>query len=462
LDLPNWSSTVQPNSDEETYAQLNAEFELDLGVITSVKTGFAWADHEVEKSLTSRVPSSRMVPSGANMYKDSQRELAQGYKVPDADFKAMLNRIKAAGVAFDSYENLSGYGNIEEENLSLYLMANFEGEGFRGNVGFRYISTEAQSDYYAFDGVTVPNALPENAGFQGTLSTAKESYDDILPSINVAFDLSDDVILRTSVSQAISRPNYSQMFSAQSMSGFGNADATDNTLTAGNIGLLPTKASMADLGIEWYYGDSSMMSATYFLKDVTSFTTSSSTAGNSIGIVDPVDGGDNWTFTSFDNASGGEIRGVELQLQHDFDNGFGGVINYTYADASAPKENYEDLNGAFTNSSQDTVNLVGYWESDVFSARAAYNWRSAYMIRESGFYGARQHEDYGTLDLSFGWNITDNLALSLEAVNVLEEDSIQTGVAPARSTVKNDLKEGFPAFSFDGEARYKLGVSYNF
>lgn len=476
--IPNWSMSSQPNTDEEFYAQINAEFEVDLGVISSVKVGATYADHEVEQSTTSYGSDNAYAGASLSSLYSGQQDSGGGFKVPKPKFGSSLASVKAAAAAYGGYYNYSGFGTVEEENVALYAMANFEGDGFRGNFGFRYIGTEAESQYHAFDGVSNPSGQAGVQYYQDVKSTDKDSYNDVLPSINVAFDLSDDVILRTSASQVISRPNYADMFATNAQSGFRNEDATDNQITRGNIGLAPTKATQADLGLEWYYGEGNMVSATYFIKDFSSFSTDSRETDVSLGIIDPVivqaniDNGtsfdpDSWTIVDKTNGSGGRIEGLELQLQHSWDSGFGVSTNYTYVDAGSPAEFYADRIGQFSDSSEHTVNAVGFWENDTFSARAAYNWRSEYMIRESGFYSNRMHDDFGTLDLTFGWNITDNLGVSLEVANLLEEDSIQTGEADPSSinpdvTVKSDLQGGHPAWSFDGEARYKLGVNYSF
>ncbi|MGB0842013.1 MAG: TonB-dependent receptor domain-containing protein, partial [Pseudoalteromonas shioyasakiensis] len=173
--------------------------------------------------------------------------------------------------------------------------------------------------------------------------------------------------------------------------------------------------------------------------------------------------GDNWTLSTKLNASGGQIEGIELQIQDGFDNGFGYQANYTYVDSEAPAENFPDRIELFSDSSEHTVNLVGYYEADFYSVRLAYNWRSEYMVREAPyFYGNREHQDYGTLDLTAKFAVTDYLDLTFEAVNITEEDSIQIGTASGDADVKPELRNGYPAWSFEGEARYKLGVSLRF
>mmetsp|Transcript_3820 Transcript_3820/g.9268 ORF Transcript_3820/g.9268 Transcript_3820/m.9268 type:complete len:85 (-) Transcript_3820:83-337(-) len=84
------------------------------------------------------------------------------------------------------------------------------------------------------------------------------------------------------------------------------------------------------------------------------------------------------------------------------------------------------------------------------------------MVRESGWYGNRMHDAFGSLDLSLGWNITKELRLSLDVTNLLRSDDLQYGAAAASSTVRPSLKAGFPVWGFDGERTYRLGLSAKF
>ncbi len=451
-----WALKKQPNSDEETYAQLDFTIPTDLGAITSFKTGVRYADHDVSMLSIPANVKSDIAQKDASAYYNGQISSGAGYTLPKPDMDAMLRDAKAAidGFATEGLVYGAGYGTINEENLSLYLMANFEADGMRGNFGLRYISTDASSDYFA---------LQADGNYADDLSTKDASYSDVLPSINVAFDVAPDVIIRTSASQVISRPNYADMFASSALVGYQDDVAGNEVVNTGNIALEPFKATQADLGVEWYFSPDGLMGVSYFIKDVSSFVTSEQKLDQSIGIIDPVSGEDSWTVSTKKNGTGGQIQGVELQIQDGFDNGFGYSANYTFADSDAAAENYPDEVSVFSDSSKHTVNLVGYYEMDDFSARVAYNWRSEYMMRElPGFYGNREHQDFGTLDLSANYNITEYLGITFEVVNLLEEDSVQLGVAPDDAEVKPELKGGYPAWSFEGEARYKLGLNLRF
>ena len=245
-----------------------------------------------------------------------------------------------------------------------------------------------------------------------------------------------------SAAQVISRPNYGDMFATTELTNRQSNQPNTMTALTGNVALNPFKAFQADIGVEWYFSDDGMVSLAYFMKDVSSFITTHDKSQQQLGIDIPlyqtspelspcgVNQADCWAVGQTANVSGGSVEGIEFQIQDAFDNGFGYSVNYTYADAEAPAENFSDGNGVFSDSSDHTVNTVGFYENDTFSARLAYNWRSEYIIREApGWYQNREHDDFGTLDFSSTWSATDYLDVTFEAANILEEDSIQTGVS---------------------------------
>ncbi|QIL89797.1 TonB-dependent receptor [Microbulbifer sp. SH-1] len=456
-----WAVASGPVEDEETYAQLDLEFDLSVGMLTAFKTGVRWTDHDVNRSKLRGVVTPEMI-AASKVYSGLFEVGQHGFTAPKPNLDAMV------AVTRDSIdrwvEERAGYSALNEENTALYGMFEFESGALSGNFGLRYISTDASRTQYDLDGTEAKDGeIAANIGYAYSTSTYSADYSDVLPSASVKYELSEDWVLRASASQTISRPNYDDML--VTYSGFAD-DRTDNqTQRFGSEGLQPMKSTNADIALEYYYGDGNLVSATYFVKSIDDFVTSEILINQQIGLADPK-GGDNWAVETLKNAGGADIQGIELQIQHAFDNGFGVAANYTYTDADAPSEAFMDQLPLFTESSEHAYNLVGYWENDTFSARAAYNFRSEYLIRDGGYwYGNRMHDDYGSLDLSFYWYATDNLDVTFEAINVLEEDDIQYGAASADSSatgMKAPLQEGFPAWSFAGEAVYQLGASYKF
>lgn len=485
-----WAIGKTPNTDEEVYAQIDAEFDLELGAIKSVKVGARRTDHEVERfNFRGRVADTLTDTPVNQIYSGTFEVGSNGFTAPEPDLDAMVSATRQDLVGWD--ERRGGYSLLEEENTALYAMFVFEGEGVKGNFGFRYIGTDVTRSQYVLDGTALRDGdIGDNGGYSYELTQFEKDYHDVLPSVSVTFDLTDNLILRTSAAETISRPNYDDMVVAYS--GYADDRKNNETVKVGSEGLLPMKSSQADLSLEYYYGDGNIVSFTYFQKSINNFVTSSIAVDQPIGLIDPGSDGviepeidrDSWTVDTLANAGGAEIDGFEVQWNHAFDNGFGFAVNYTSTNTTTPAAHicgesadgddiwcgasvYADQRGFFTESSSDSANLVGYWENDMFSARAAYNWRSRYMIREGGFwYGNRWHDAYGSLDLSFSWAATDFLDVTFEATNILEEDSIQYGAADYRVGqeygVKEPLREGFPAWSFEGEATFLLGVNLKF
>ena len=464
-----WATSQGPNKDSENYAQLDATFNLNWGAISSFKTGARLANHTFEKralrpiwkDIDSATDGVQFTPTQTAGLFDGSVDVAS-WSVPRPNIGAMVANTRANILGWN--EDRAAYSELNEKNRAVYGMFDFDAQNVRGNFGLRYISTKVQNKGYTFDGT--PLAAGDYAGninWGKSITVNQDSYNDLLPSMNLAFDLSSKVILRASASQAITRPNFSNMFGV-SVSGYNDDRRGNETWTVGSVSLKPMKSSQADLGVEYYYGKGNLLSATLFTKDVANFITADVKTNQQVGLVDPLTGVDNWTVQSYVNTGGGRLRGIELQANHSFDNGFGVATNYTYTDATAPASSYLDKLSVFTQSSKHAANLVGYYENQTLSARLAYNYRSEYMIRENAFwYGNRMHDATGTLDASFSWNITKHFTLSLEGINLLAQDDVQYGAAAASNTsVKDPLRAGFPAWSFKGERTFKLGLAAKF
>lgn len=457
-----WATSAGPNKDKEKFAQFDATFDLDWGVISAFKTGVRLADHTFEKRSFRPIWNSTITNAPTSSLFDGSVDVAS-WSVPRPNIGAMLDNTRKSISGW--VEDRSGYGELNEKNRALYGMFEFDTQGVRGNFGLRYISTKVKGTGYTIDktGKSPTEGWDSNSGFAKTTTTVDKNYNDVLPSINIAFDLRKDLVLRAAASQAITRPNFANMFPV-TLSGFNDDRKGNETWTFGDVGLKPMKSSQADIGLEYYYGRGNMVSATYFVKDISNFVVARIKQNQQMGLVDPLTGKDDWTVQNFENAGGATIRGLELQINHGFGNGFGVSGNYTFTDGKAPGTSYLDQLDVFTQASKHNVNLVGYYENETYFGRLAYNWRSKYMIREGAFwYGNRMHDAFGTLDASFGWNINKNLRLSFEAINLTKADDIQYGAAAASNTsVKDPLRAGFPVWGFKGETTYKLGLSAKF
>ena len=104
------------------------------------------------------------------------------------------------------------------------------------------------------------------------------------------------------------------------------------------------------------------------------------------------------------------------------------LANLTYQDDKGYKQE-----NAFTGEmlpfpglSDLSYNLSVYFENERLNARASYNWREEWLITPSGRGGLPEfNEEYGSLDASFGYNITPALTFFLEGINLLDEQRIE-------------------------------------
>src|SRR5690606_38736747 len=85
---------------------------------------------------------------------------------------------------------------------------------------------------------------------------------DTLPSINLVLEPWENVLVRASWSEVMSRPGLG------SLTPGGSVDRFNRVLTAGNPYLDPFRAEATDLSVEWYFAEESMLSLAYSVKDM--------------------------------------------------------------------------------------------------------------------------------------------------------------------------------------------------
>jgi len=156
------------------------------------------------------------------------------------------------------------------------------------------------------------------------------------------------------------------------------------------------------------------------------------------------------------NNKDARIHGFEFGGQYFFgDTGFGVLANYTivrgdvgYDNASDPDENQFALLGL-----SDSANLVLMYENYDFTVRLAYNWRDEFLsdVNVGQWRNPIYVEAYDQIDLSIGYEIDEHLSLSLEGLNLTEEDVRWHG--------RSDKQMWFTE---DQGARYALGARYKF
>lgn len=437
-----------PKTDDESYIQADIEFDVDYGPISAIKTGVKFSDHNTtsRQFFFNQSDDFDNVISTSGLSNGTYDVGAGDYQIIQFDDNALKDWAKASITG--ETEDLGTYSEIQEDNFAAYVMAKFSTDGIRGNFGVRYVSTDATSTYYIDD----------------VKSHTDADYSEFLPSFNMAMDLSEDLILRFSAARAMSRPQYVDMYVNPSPIGVNDDTPNNQFWVIGNVGLKPFVSDQFDLGLEWYFDESSLLSATWFKKDVKNFVTIQEYSATNAevpfaGTLRPDEQG--WTVQEKSNGKAAEIEGIEFQYQQDFGNGFGSLINYTYTDAQADEETFTDANSVLSDSSRHSYNVTGYYETEQFQVRISYNWRSEYMLRESGSYGNRLHDDFGSLDMSAVYHLTDNIDLKIDANNITEESSVQTGNNNYQTNYSGFARD-FPLYEYEMARRITVGASVRF
>ena len=155
------------------------------------------------------------------------------------------------------------------------------------------------------------------------------------------------------------------------------------------------------------------------------------------------------------NNNQGNITGIELSGQHFFgDTGFGIAGSYTYVDGDVDFDVNAPVGAeqfALTGIS-DTANITGIYEKYGLSARVSYNWRDTFLAAADRGNGNPLFVDaFGQFDANVSYDVTDNIAVSFEAINITGEN--------LRTFTRSEAQL---VFAQELAPRYLFGARYKF
>ncbi|HEX8955592.1 MAG TPA: TonB-dependent receptor, partial [Burkholderiaceae bacterium] len=401
-----WSQSVRV-VDSESYGQADALWSINEGVIESAKFGARFAEHIRSASgnnfscaadVGDPCTSFSSVPMPAWNGTVSPSNFGSGIGAGSGFLSHFWVMDPANIVAWEQqYNNVptgpnyQGNFNVTEKDSAIYGMVNLAGQGWRGNAGLRLVDTRQYSSSYNLDA---------NSNFYKVEVT--HDYANVLPSANLKFDLSKDLVARLAASETMSRADYSALSPAVQLN---NLDLTGS---GGNSDLKPIRSINYDATLEWYFAPQSILSAGLFYMNMPSYVTF---GYNTRHLLDTTTNNfADFIVTSPYNISANN-KGLELAWQQSFGGGFGGLLNYTYADG-------HDANGvALVGSSKDTANFEAYYENNAFSARVAYTYRSSFLVGLANV--SPQHASgLGTVAASLNYKINDNFTLTFDGLNL--------------------------------------------
>ncbi|WP_210132420.1 TonB-dependent receptor [Stenotrophomonas rhizophila] len=385
--------------------------------------------------------------------------------------------------------------NVNEKVYAGYFQANFRTERLRGNVGLRVVRTEqfAQSsdaierfnDYFLDNAsgapmsctdpaaaafptygcesgfVRLPDSLARQKSFE--LIGTDKTYTDFLPSFNIAWDITENLVLRGAASKVIARPSYTSIAAPGALSYYSAEYVNDRRVAGGapqegwqghgsNKDLEPFEATQFDVGLEWYFKPGAVAGIGLFRKNVDNFTVPV------VRDVQMVVGGESVTVQDYEtqaNGRDGVSQGVELYGQYTFDMGFGVQANYTYNDtnlASIVLDGESIGSSPLVGSAKNQANVTVFYENEKFLARASYNRRGEVVGGLNG--GMTEYtEPYAQLDLNVAYNFTDALTFTASVLNATKEEQ--------RIHLGNDTDARLISSLYSGRQLY-FGATYKF
>ncbi|WP_313801362.1 TonB-dependent receptor [Sphingobium sp.] len=333
-------------------------------------------------------------------------------------------------------------GDMDEKVLGAYFELNgvttIAGRDLHINAGMRY----AHTDQLVIGPSQVGTAIVD--------ITSSSKYENFLPSINLTYDVANNVKLRASASRTMTRPDAGQI-----LPGITFSDPSALTATAGNPDLKPYTSDNYDLGGEIYTGGIGYIGLALFMKNIQGFTVTQSQQVSFGSLNIPFDSlistqqnalNDRSLQTGVAvndlpitvnrpiNLKDLKIKGIEATWVQPLDflvKGLGFSANGTYLKQSSSS------GLVATGVSKWSYNLQGFYENNGLSVSLNYVWNDKSIALngpQNGINGANLRSDArGQLDMSAGYQLpflNKAMRLTLDVLNITNE--------PIRTTFEYD------------------------
>ncbi|NND60757.1 MAG: TonB-dependent receptor [Gammaproteobacteria bacterium] len=323
-----------------------------------------------------------------------------------------------------------------------------------GNFGLQVVRTDQSSEAFG----ARPASLELDGVSEGTVTiplSGGRTYTDVLPSLNVNFEVGDRKFLRVAVARTLARPRMDQLRASETfnfdtskpcadaetaeLKGCDPSDLQNDSpwsRNGGNPQLDPWIANALDISYEQYFADAAgYFAIAGFYKDLESYIFDSQSeedfTGLPTGDFTPVT--NQGLVTRPANGTGGRINGVELAFSLNFDafwpklQGFGFVGSASFTDSSIVS-NPDDPSTPLPGLSEEVSNLTLFYERGGFTSRISRRERSEFLGEVAGFGNGRNLvmvEGEAIVDAQIGYNFTSGplsgLSVLLQGNNLTDE-----------------------------------------
>jgi iron complex outermembrane recepter protein len=458
----------RPSNVDNTYTNFASDLDWSASDSVKFKIGGEYKRYEFETDNFRRLSETAIPANVAATPTSSYSQTASltGLNLPAGSvYNWAVPNLGAAASLFGLYNpalfpvgiagTLGSNFSVGEKDSSLFLQSDWSTALFtipiRGNLGVRYVRTDQSSTGYTSVGSTG----------QLVSTTVDHTYNDVLPALNVVAAMTDDFQIRLSAAKVMARAGLGSLNPGAAVSITGQ----NKTVSAGNPELDPIRAWAYDMAFEWYFAKESLLSLAFFYKKIDSFVetvrTTAPFESNTSNLPDSVaintcgsSGIDvstpaavasclqGWSLSVPTNTPGGGLEGTEVSFQEPFSflpaplNNFGTILNYTFVTSTVkyfsllpgtPGADASTVEGPLTNLSKNAANATLYWDNGTWSARVSAAYRGPYVTLIPGENNNNIEGTEATLNLDFAssWNVTDNLQLTLEGLNLTNQFQYQ-------------------------------------
>ncbi len=394
--------------DELTSFRLDAMREADMGWFVGTAFGVNYSERTKDKVS----PEAALGTIGGVSHQVADEFLLNPTNLGYADANSTL-AIDVNGV-LGEYYNPIVYGDpttlpylagkfwdVREDVVTGFVRGDLSHDisdtvALRGNVGLQVINTDqSSSSFFIANG----NVLTRSDG---------KKYTDVLPQMNLIFQMPDDQAVRLGVAREMARPRMDEL-KATEESGYNSATGEPSG-SGGNARLNPWRAWALDLAYERYFGENKgYISVAGFYKDLKTYIYRQTDPDHDYsellalippsffqpGVV-PETTGD---FTRPVNGKGGYLWGLEFATSVPFDlfaeglDGFGAIFSYSYTKSDIEIQgsisSVATTNIPLPGLSKDVWNATLYYEKYGFGARVATRYRSEYIGEVTNFANER-------------------------------------------------------------------------
>lgn len=456
-------------TDKEKSLQLDAEYRLGKGVFQSVETGVRHADHDrLSGRFGPAFRSGTLTLQGNDGVMPYPADFGEGLGGGNWDRTGFTYSPAAVKAYFDSNlkvtspefeRRVASEIDMRERQSAAYVMANLEGDKWSGNAGVRFVRTRVNALIStpipagacdrtepgkpattcaaypgaittAGDGVSYFDGVPFNpkSGIMYYKAPTDRTFNNVLPSVNLRYEMDRDIIVRFGASRTIGRQNYNVLGA-----GFGTpgCDAGGCKVTGPNPDLKPLISDNVDVAWAWYFARRSMAAANVFHSRIDGYVKTGTSGTSTVDLLDPRDQTVKTFFINSSSQQGAKISGIELSYEQPFgDTGFGFTSNVSRAKTKV------DDGRPMVGASEWAGNLGGYFENDTVSARLVANYRGKYVSSTTAPSPTANSQGQSvingvamptaptmaagvtTLAFSASYNLSRNLVLSFDATNL--------------------------------------------